>query len=158
MLPESLFVLAAVAGRTIVAAADTDVWPTAERGFVRLLGRRDEPQAKLAEQRLKETRMRVTGAAGTETDSEPARAALAERWAGRLADLLEENPDTEADLRALVQRIQAALPAGMVSPSDRVVATDGEPGLSAAGTGAAAVVIHEGAEPPNPILEGSVAG
>jgi hypothetical protein len=155
MLPESLFALAAVAGRTIVAAADTDVWPTAERGFVRLLGRRDEPQARLTEQRLEETRKRVTGAAGT--DSEPARAALAERWAGRLADLLEENPDTEADLRALVQRIQAALPAGIVSPSDRVVATDSEPGLSAADTGAAAV-IHESTEPPNPILEGSAVG
>ena len=32
-----------------------------------------------------------------------------ERWAGRLADLLEEYPDAEADLRALIEEVQAAL-------------------------------------------------
>lgn len=155
MLPESLPELAALAGRTIVAAADTDVWRTAERGFVRLLGHRDEHQAQLTEQRLEETRASLMGAAGTH--SEQARAALAERWAGRLADLLEEKPDAEADLRALVQRIQAALPPGTVSPSDRVAATDSEPGFSAA-DGVAAAVMQKSLEPPNPTLEGSVAG
>jgi hypothetical protein len=155
MLPDSLLELAALAGRTMVAAVDTDVWPTAERGFVRLLGRGDEHQARLTEQRLEETRQRLTGAAGT--DSEQARAALAERWAGRLADLLEESPDTEADLRALVQRIQTALPGGIVSRPDRVVATDSEPGSGAA-NGVAAAEMHERVGPPNPILEGSVVG
>ena len=150
MLPESLLALAALAGRMIVAAADTDVWPTAERGFVRLLGHTDEHQAQLTEQRLEETREQL---AGTAADSEQARAALAERWTGRLADLLEEKPDTEADLRALVQRIQAALPAGIVSPSDRVLAADSQPGL-----GAADAVMYASMEPPNPTLAGSAVG
>lgn len=61
------------------------------------------------ERRLAETCEQLAGAKSQ--DLEQARAALAERWAGRLADLLEEYPDTEADLRALVQQIHAALPA-----------------------------------------------
>ena len=39
------------------------------------------------------------------------RTALAGRWAGRWADLLEEDPDAEAGLRALVQEIETAPPA-----------------------------------------------
>ena len=74
----------------------------------------------MAERRLAETREQLTGTEGQ--DLEQARAALAERWAVRLADLLEENPGVEADLRALVQEIQAALPAGMVSAADHSVA------------------------------------
>jgi hypothetical protein len=72
--------------------------------------------------RAAETQEQLTAAEGT--DLQQARAALAERWAGRLADLLEEHPDAEADLRALVQQIQAALPPGwcrrpiMRSPPD----------------------------------------
>src|SRR5215467_7847367 len=109
MLAEALTALASLAGNTVVAAATTDAWEAARRGFARLLGRGDPKQEQLAEQRLEETRQQLTG-----TDSEQARAALAERWAGRLADLLEEAPGVEADLRALVQEIQAALPASAV--------------------------------------------
>jgi len=36
----------------------------------------------------------------------------------RLADMLEEHPDAKAELRALVEEIQAALPAGTVSAAD----------------------------------------
>ena len=70
--------LAPLAGRTIVAAASTDVWAACKRGFVRLLGHGDPKKEQLAEQRLEETRQQLAGA-----DSEQARAALAERWAGR---------------------------------------------------------------------------
>ncbi len=108
MLAETLMALAALAGNTVVAAATTDAWEAARRGFARLLGRGDPDRTQMAEQRLAETREQLTGAEGK--DLEQARAALAERWAGRLADLLEEHPDAEADLRALVQQIQAALP------------------------------------------------
>lgn len=91
-----------------------------QAGVVRSLGRGDPKQEQLAEQRLAETREQLTGAEGQ--DLERARAALAERWAGRLADLLEEQPDAEAGLPALVQQIRESLPAGMVSAADHAVA------------------------------------
>ena len=148
MLAETLMALAALAGNTVVAAATTDAWEAARRGFARLLGRGDPDRTKMAEQRLEQTREQLTGAAGT--DSEQARAALAERWAGRLADLLEEHPDAEADVRALVQEIQAALPAGMVSAADHAVAAGRDVNISAASGGVAAGVIHGNVAPPDP--------
>ena len=108
MLAETLTALAALAGNTMVTAATTDAWDAARRGFGRLLGRGDPTQEQLAEQRLADTREQLTGAQGQ--DLEQARAALAERWATRRADLLEEDPGAEADLRAVVQQVQAALP------------------------------------------------
>jgi hypothetical protein len=125
----------------------------ARRGFARLLGRGDPKQEQLAEQRLEETRERFTGVEGR--DLERARAALAERWAGRLADLLEEHPEAEAELRALVQQIQTALPAGMVSAADHAVAAGRDVNIRAAGGGVAAGVIH-GDVTPGPILQGPV--
>src|SRR5579864_9656268 len=112
MLTDSLLALAALAGRTLVDAASTDEWETARRGYGQLLGRGDARRTRLAEQRLDETREQLTGAVGA--DAEHARAALAVRWSGRLADLLEENPDAEADLHALVRQVQAALHANAV--------------------------------------------
>src|SRR5712691_10764184 len=148
MLAETLMALAALAGNTVVAAATTDAWEAARRGFARLLGRGDPKQEQLAEQRLEETRQQLTGVAGAA--SEQARAALAERWAGRLADLLEEDPGVEADLRALVQEIQAALPAEMVSAAGHAVAAGRDVNISATGGGVAAGVIHGDVAPPNP--------
>ena len=118
MLGENLLVLAALAGRTVVDAATTDGWETAERAFAQLLGRGDAKQTKQAEQWLKETRKQLAGGDGA--DMELIRTALAGRWAGRWADLLEESPDAEAGLRALIHQIQAALPAeGHLSPATR---------------------------------------
>lgn len=152
MLAETLMALAALAGNTVVAAAATDAWEAAGRGFARLLGRGDPKQEQLAEQRLAETREQLTGAEGA--DLEQARAALAQRWAGRLVDLLEEYPDAEADLRALVQQVQAALPAGMVSAADHAVAAGGNVNITASGGGIAAGVIHGNVAPPDPTLRG----
>jgi hypothetical protein len=151
MLPETLTALAALAGNTVVAAATTDAWEAARRGFARLLGRGDPKQEQLAERRLAETGEQLTGAAAA--DLEQARAALAERWAGRLADLLEEHPDTEADLRALIHGVQAALPAGMVSAADHAVAAGRDVNISASGGGVAAGVIH-GDVTPGPTWRG----
>lgn len=148
MLAESLMALASLAGNTVVTAATTDAWEAARRKFAGLLGRGDPKRGKLAAQRLDETRQQLTGAAGAA--SEQARAALAERWAGRLADVLEENPGVEADLRALVQEIQAALPAGMVSAADHAVAAGRDVKIIATGGGVAAGVIHGNVAPPNP--------
>jgi hypothetical protein len=152
MLAETLVALASLAGNTVVAAATTDAWEAARRGFARLLGRGDPDRTRMAEQRLAETREQLTGAEGK--DLEQARAALAQRWAARLADLLEEHPDAEADLRALVEEVQAALPAGTVSASDHAVAAGRDVNISAAGGGVAAGVIHGNVTPPDPTRPG----
>ena len=153
MLTETLMALAALAGNTVVSAAATDAWDAARRGFARLLGRGNPKQEQLAEQRLEETRQQLTGA-----DSEQARAALTERWAGRLADLLEEAPGVEADLRALVQEIQAALPASAVSAADHSAAAGRDMNIEASGGGIAASVIHGNVASPGPTDPGLAGG
>jgi hypothetical protein len=140
----------------VAAAATTDAWEAARRGFARLLGRGDPDQTKMAEQRLAETREQLTGAEGQ--DLEQARAALAERWAGRLADLLEEHPDVEADLRVLVQEIQAALPAGMVSAADHAVAAGRDVNISADRGSFAAGNVHGNVTLPGPTDPGPAGG
>ena len=152
MLAETLMALAALAGNTVVAAATTDAWEAARRGFARLLGRGDPDRTKVAERRLTETHEQLTGVEGQ--DLEQAHAALAERWAGRLADLLEEYPDAEADLRALVQQIQQTLPAGMASAADHAVAAGRDVNISATSGGVAAGVIHGNVTPPGPTPPG----
>ena len=152
MLEETLMALAALAGNTVVAAATTDAWEAARKGFARLLGRGNSEQEQLAERRLSDTRQQLTGAEGA--DLEQARAVLAERWAGRLADLLEEHPGAEADLRALVQQIQAQLPARMVSAADHAVAAGRDVTIKATGGGVAAGIIHGNVAPPDPTWQG----
>ena len=149
MLVEGLMALAALAGRTVVAAAATDAWEAAKRGFVRLLGHGDPKKERLAEQRLEETRQQLTG-----TDSEQARTVQVAQWTTRLADLLEEDPDAEADLRTLVQEIQAALPVGVVSAADHAVAAGRDVNISGSSGGIAAGVIHGNVAPPNPTRPG----
>jgi hypothetical protein len=119
MLKESLLALAALAGRMVVEAAATDQWETVQPGYDRLLGRGDTEQTRLTERRLQETREQLSGTSGM--DLGLVRTALAIRWTGRLTDLLEEHPDAEADMRALVQRIQAVLRAEtLLAPSHTV--------------------------------------
>src|SRR5215472_4456786 len=100
MLMDDLMALASLAGRTVVAAAATDAWQTCKRRFARLLGRDDPAQIQLAEQRLEQTRQQLTGTEGA--DRERTAVALEAQWATRLADLLQDAPGAEADLRALV--------------------------------------------------------
>ena len=131
MVVEGLIALAALAGRTVVAAASTDAWDACKRGFVRLLGRGDPEKEQRAEQRLEGTRQQLAG-----TDSDQVREAQAAEWRTRLADLLQENPDAEADLRTLVQQIQAQLPAGAVSAAGHSVAAGRDVNITASGGGA----------------------
>ncbi len=131
MLGDSLLTLAALAGRLVVDAAATDGWQTAERGYVQLLGRGDAKQTQLAERWLEETREQLAGGAGV--NMELIRTALAGRWAGRWADLLEENPDAETELRALVQEIQAELPAEKLSVASHAVFANSDMSSYAAG-------------------------
>lgn len=156
MLPETLIALAVLAGNTVVAAATTDAWEAARRGFARLLGRSDPDRTKVAKRRLAETREQLIAAEGQ--DLEQVRASLAERWAGRLADLLEEDPGAEPDLRTLVQEIQAALPAGTVSAADHAVAAGRDVNITASGGGTAAGVIHGNVAPADPTSPGPANG
>ena len=144
-MAQGLMALASLAGNTVVAAATTDAWEAARRKFARLLGRGDPKQAQLAEQRLDETRQQLSGPDGA--DLEQIRGGLAAQWATRLADLLEEDPDAEADLRALVREIQAALPAGMVWVANHAVAGGRDVNIGADRGGVAAGVIHAGVRP-----------
>ena len=113
MLAKSLLVLAMQAGHTLVDVAAGDEWETAQRGYAQMLGRGNAQQTRLAEQRLRTTRKQLIGAAGSDVGL--IRKALAIGWANWLADLLEEHPDAEADLQALVQEIPSVPPAGTPS-------------------------------------------
>ena len=148
--------LAALAGNTVVTAAVTDAWEGARKGFARLLGRGDPAKTKLAEERLAETHDQLTQATGT--DLERTQAELEGQWVTRIRDLLEENPGVEADLRTLVQEIQAQLPAGTVSAADHAVAAGRDVNISASEGGVAAGVIHGHVSPPGPTRPGPVGG
>jgi hypothetical protein len=145
---EALLALAALAGNTVVAAATTDAWEAARRQFARLLGRGDPDKAKAAERRLEQTHDQLTNAAGE--DLERVRAALEAQWVTRLADLLEDDPAVEAELRAVVEEIRSQLPAGTVAAADHSVAAGRDVNISASQGGVAAGVIHGNVAPPGP--------
>ena len=126
MLSEGQLTLAALAGQMVVDAAATDAWETAEHRYAKLLGRGAAKQTQLAEQWLEETREQLAGGVGA--DMKMIRTALAGRW----ADLLEEDPETEAELRGFVE-IQTAPPAERLSPSDHAISANGDESSYAAG-------------------------
>jgi hypothetical protein len=152
VLAESLMALAALAGNTVVAAATTDAWEAARRGFARLLGRGDPQRTAVAERRLGQMHEQLTGVTGA--DLESAQAALEAQWVTRLADLLEEDPGIEDDLRGLVQDIRTALPPGVVSAAGHAVAAGRDVNVTASGGGVAAGVIHGDVAPPGPSRPG----
>lgn len=148
MLAETLMSLAQLAGLTVVAAAVTDTWETARRGTARLLGRGDSRKEQLAEQRLEDTREQLAGLEGSEL--EQASAALATQWTIRLADLLEENPEAEVELRTLVGELRAALPEAAVSAIDHSIAAGRDVNINADRGAFAAGVVRGNVTPPGP--------
>ena len=149
----ALMALAALAGNTVVTAAVTDAWEAARTGFARLLGcgdpAQDEGWPTNGWRRHTTSSPQATGA-----DLERVRAALEAQWETRLADLLEEDPGVEADLRALVEEIQAQLPAETVAAADHAVAAGRDVNISADRGGIAAGVIHGNVAPPGPTHPG----
>lgn len=144
---EVLLPLAQWAGQIVAAAAVTDVWESARQKFARLLGRGDPKKAEVAGRWLAQTREQLTGAGA---DVERVRAAQVARWQGRFADLLDEDPGMEGELLALVEEIQAELPAGVVSAADHSVAAGGNVNIGATTGGVAAGVIHGDVSAGNP--------
>ena len=152
MLAEGLVALAQWAGQTVAAAAVTDAWESARHKIALLLGHGDQGKTDVAERWLDETYQQLTAAHGA--DLEPVRAEAARRWEGRFADLLDEDPAVETDLRALVEEIVAQLPAKVVSAADHAVAAGRDMNITASGGGTAAAVIHGNVAPPSPIPPG----
>jgi Tetratricopeptide repeat len=135
-LADDLMALAALAGNTVVAAVATDAWDSVRHGVGHLFGRGGPREAELAAQRLEETRRQL--AAVTRAELEQARAVLAQRWAARLADLLEDDPGAEAGLRALVGQAQAQL----VFATGHSAAAGRDLTIETSGGGVAAGVMH----------------
>ncbi len=141
---EVLIALAQFAGQAVAAAAVTDVWEAVRGRFARLLGRGDALRTQVAERWLAQTQQQLAAVAAG-SDLEGARKAAAERWAGRFADLLDEDPGVAAELRALVEEVAARLPA-----ADHSVAAGRDVNITASGGGTAAGVIHGNVAPPDP--------
>jgi hypothetical protein len=159
MLEAALIALAQFAGQTVAAAAITGVWESARHKVARLLGRGDPKMTEVAERWLADTHGQLAAAA--DGDLEPARAAQAQRWEGRFADLLDEDPGIEAELRAVVEEIAAQLPAGVVAAADHSLAAGRDVNITAPGPSGAfgpgsAVASHLGTaigqvvQPPRP--------
>jgi len=144
--------LAQFAGQTVAAAALTDVWESARSRFAALLGRGGKRKTEVAEEWLDQTREQLSAVPGGELAQ--ARDAAAERWAARFADLLDEDPGLEAELRVLVEEIAAQLPAVSISAADHSVAAGRDVKISAAGGSLAAGVIHGNVAPPDPTRPG----
>jgi hypothetical protein len=90
-------------------------------------------KAEAAERWLAQTREQLTAALGR--DPEQAQTAQAERWAGRFADLLDEDPSVEAELRALVEQVVTRLPAGTAWAAGHSVAAGRDATITASGGG-----------------------
>ena len=136
----------------MAGAAITDVCEAVRGRFAHLLGHGDTRKTEVAEQWLAQTRQQLTAAVGSGLDQ--AREAQAQRWAGRFADLLDEDPDVAAELRALVEEVAAQLPAPAVSAADHSVAAGRDVTVTASGGGTAAGVIHGNVAPPSPTPPG----
>lgn len=117
---EVLVALAQFAGQTVAAAAITDTWESVRGRFARLLGRGDARKTEVAEGWLAQTREQLAAAGPGAV--EHVRRAAAERWAARFADLLDEDPSAEGELRVLAEEVAALLPTGTVSASAHSVA------------------------------------
>jgi hypothetical protein len=144
--------LAQFAGQTVAGAAITDAWEAVRGRFARLLGRGDARRTEVTEQWLAQTREQLAAAGSGSV--ERMREAQAERWAGRFADLLDEDPGVEAELRALVQEVAAQLPAAAVSAAGHSLAAGRDVTITASGGGVAAGVIHGNVGPGNPTVPG----
>ena len=145
---DAVIALAQWAGQTVAAATVTDVWDSVRHKFARLFGRGDAKRSEAAERWLTETHEQLTAAVGGELES--ARAHQRQRWQDRFADLLDQDPDVVAELRALLEEIQAQLPAGAVSAGDHAVAAGRDVNVRADHGSVATAVLHGNVTPLGP--------
>jgi hypothetical protein len=131
--------LARSAGQTVAAAAITDLWESVRSRLARVVGRGNAQRTQAAEKWLTQTHDQL--AAASPADQGQAVQAIAERWTGRFADLLDQDPAAEPELRALVDEVTARLPVA-VQPTDHSVAAGRDVNITASGGSIAAGVIH----------------
>jgi hypothetical protein len=145
-------VLAQFAGQTVAAAAITDVWEGVRGRFARLLGRGDAHKTQVAGKWLEQTQRQLVVARPGELET--VYSVQAQRWTDRFADLLDEDPSIEAELRALADEVAARLPARPMIASDHSVSVGRDLRISASRGGTAAGVIHGDVALPNPTVPG----
>ena len=146
-----LVALAQFAGQTVAAAAVTDVWEAVRGGSPGCWGAGMPGRLR---SRSGGWRRPASSCAAARARTGAGAGGAAERWAGRFADLLDEDPGLEAELRALVEEVAARLPAGAVSAAGHSVAAGRDVNITASGGGIAAGVIHGDVAPPGPTRPG----
>ena len=144
--------LADMAGNALVAASMTDTWHSTKIKFAQLLGRGDAGRTSLAQRRLDQTHAELAAAASA--DRRLVRARHATAWAARLADLLDEYPEAEPDLRRLMDEMKSGLPPGAASASQHSIASGRDMTISTSGGGLSVGVLHGNVELPGPIMPG----
>jgi len=140
--------LAALAGNTLVAAAVTDAWEDVRQKIARLFG--CGRTAAGSERKLDATRRQLEAAVPGEL--EDIRARLSREWAVRFKDLLEDHPDAEAELAALVEEIRPVTAAEGSVAAGRDVQVTADHGSVAAG------VIQGDVTLPGPPVPGPAGG
>ena len=146
--------LVALAGSAFVTAAVTDAWEDVRQKITRFFGRGSADP--LIERRLDATRAQLEAA--PPADLGKAQAEQAARWAGRLADLLEDHPDAEDELRSLVAEIQRRLPGAADAATRNSVAVGRDVNVTAEHGSLAAGVIHGDVTWPGPPMPGRASG
>lgn len=107
MLEQALEWLANTGGTAVVGAMATTAWQTASKGVTKLFARTDSERRAAIQAQLDGNPALIERAA----DQDRARAALVGLWQMELARLLEDHPEVEPDLRALISQIRGELPA-----------------------------------------------
>ncbi|MEH1168878.1 hypothetical protein V6V47_26175 [Micromonospora sp. CPCC 205539] len=118
------WILSAVAagGSALAGAAATDAWQSARAGIARLFGRAGQRRADLAEVWADETAAEI--AAAPVRQQVEVRQRLALVWQQRLADLVQEYPDLDDELRGWAGELRQRLPAAQRHWVNTFVATD----------------------------------
>jgi hypothetical protein len=98
MLAEPLAALVNAGATALIGAIATDAWQVARTGFVRLFGRGGDGRGAAIAAQLDEDAGMVARV-GTE-DIDQVRQELLPVWRRRLAQLLADHPDAEAELRS----------------------------------------------------------
>src|SRR5712691_9624573 len=106
MLEQALEWLANTGGTALVGAMANSAWQTASKGIVKLFARADPGRQAAIQTQLDGNLALIQRA----PDKNQARAALVGLWQMELARLLEDHPEVESDLRALIELIRGELP------------------------------------------------
>jgi hypothetical protein len=123
--------LAMTGATTLVAAMATSAWESARSRAVALFGRRGDSERD-TRARLDRSAARVR-AAEPDDSADAVRTNQIARWQDDLFDLLSDRPETEGELRALIDDIQQQFPPVQQQWIQHVTARDGGSAFGALG-------------------------